>query len=58
LPANSWAGLLDSTVGGGIPSGCGIFESLIKESMEEASIDGDIIKAYAKAVGSISYFHR
>jgi len=54
----SWPGYLDNTIAGGIPSGMGVFESLVKESMEEASIDESIIKAHAKAVGAISYFIR
>jgi 8-oxo-dGTP pyrophosphatase MutT (NUDIX family) len=35
-----------------------VFESLIKECMEEASIEADVIKNHTRAVGSISYFFR
>jgi hypothetical protein len=42
-------------VAGGIPSGMGVFESLLKESMEEASLDGDIVRKHAKFVGAVSY---
>jgi hypothetical protein len=45
-------------VAGGNPSRMGIFESLVKESMEEAGIEEDIIKKHAKAVGAISCFFR
>jgi 8-oxo-dGTP pyrophosphatase MutT (NUDIX family) len=45
-------------VAGGIPSGMGIFESLVKESMEEAGIEEDIIQKHTKAVGVVSYFFR
>lgn len=54
----TWAGWLDNSVAGGIPSGLGAFESLVKESMEEASIEENIVRKYARSVGSISYFHR
>lgn len=53
-----WPGYLDNTVAGGIPSGMSIFESLVKECQEEASLDAEIIRRYTKAVGSISYFIR
>jgi hypothetical protein len=36
----------------------GMFESLVKESMEEASLEEDIIRKYALAVGAISYFYQ
>ncbi|THH00285.1 hypothetical protein EW026_g2208 [Hermanssonia centrifuga] len=52
----TWPGYLDNTVAGGIPSGLGVFESLIKEAMEEASIPEEAIREHAKAVGSVSYF--
>ncbi|KAG5220443.1 nudix hydrolase [Salix suchowensis] len=42
----------------GIPSGIGVFESLVKESMEEASLEEDLVRQHARAVGSISYFFR
>ena len=54
----SFPGLLDNTVAGGIPSGIPIFETLLKECMEEASIEADVIKEHARAVGAISYFYR
>ena len=33
----TWPGYLDNSVAGGIPAGLGVFESLVKEAMEEAS---------------------
>jgi hypothetical protein len=35
-----------------------IFESLIKECMEEANIEPDIVRKYARAAGCVSYFYR
>ncbi|KAJ3874201.1 NUDIX hydrolase domain-like protein [Lentinula edodes] len=54
----TWPGYLDNTVAGGIPSGMGVFESLVKECMEEASITADVVRKYTRCVGSISYFFR
>jgi hypothetical protein len=34
------------------------FESLIKESAEEATIDESIVRTHAKVAGAISYFLR
>jgi len=50
--------MLDNTVAGGIPSGMGMFESLVKECMEEASIEEDVVRTHARAVGAISYFYK
>ena len=54
----TWPGFFDNSVAGGIPSGLGIFESVVKESSEEASIPEDIVQKYAKAAGVVSYFYR
>ena len=35
-----------------------VFESLVKECMEEANIGPDVVRKYARAAGSISYFFR
>ncbi|KAJ7119714.1 NUDIX hydrolase domain-like protein [Mycena epipterygia] len=53
-----WPGYLDNTVAGGIPSGMPIFEALVKECMEEASLCEDLVRAHTRAVGCISYFFR
>ncbi|KIP10771.1 hypothetical protein PHLGIDRAFT_100585 [Phlebiopsis gigantea 11061_1 CR5-6] len=52
----TWPGYYDNSVAGGIPAGLGVFESLVKESMEEASIAEEVVREHAKSVGSISYF--
>ncbi|KAG7451580.1 nudix hydrolase 20 [Guyanagaster necrorhizus] len=54
----TWPGYLDNTVAGGIPSGMGMFDSLAKECMEEASIEEDIVRQYVRATGAVSYFFR
>ncbi|KAJ3553337.1 hypothetical protein NM688_g3668 [Phlebia brevispora] len=52
----TWPGYLDNSVAGGIAAGTGVFETLVKECMEEASIQEELIKKYAKSVGSVTYF--
>lgn len=52
----SWPGFYDNSVAGGIPTGYGVFESLVKESMEEASIEEEVVRKHARSTGSISYF--
>ena len=34
------------------------FESIVKESMEEASIAEDIVRKYARSVGCVSYYNK
>ncbi|KAJ7141559.1 nudix hydrolase 20 [Mycena filopes] len=46
------------TVAGGIPSGMPIFEALVKECMEEASLPEELVRKHVRAVGCVSYFHR
>ncbi|KDR77026.1 hypothetical protein GALMADRAFT_225179 [Galerina marginata CBS 339.88] len=58
LTKPTFPGYLDNTVAGGIPSGMSVFESLVKECMEEASIEPEVIRKHTRAVGSISYFFR
>lgn len=53
----TYAGLLDQTVAGGIATGETAQESLIREAEEEASIRPEIMKRKVKAAGAVSYFH-
>ena len=52
------SGYLDNSVAGGITSGMSKFESIVKESMEEASIAEDVVRNHVKATGAISYYRR
>jgi hypothetical protein len=51
-----WPGYLDNSVAGGIPSGMSNFETLVKESMEEASIEENLVRTHAKCAGAVSYY--
>ncbi|TBU63613.1 nudix hydrolase 20 [Dichomitus squalens] len=54
----TWPGYLDNSVAGGIEAGMKVFDCVVKESMEEASIPADVVRRHAKAAGSVSYFFR
>eukprot|EP01038_Epipyxis_sp_PR26KG_P007726 gene7726-10499_t len=51
---STWPGMLDHVVAGGQPHGIGLYENVMKECEEEASIP-PTISIHAKAVGAISY---
>lgn len=53
----TYGGMLDNTVAGGIATGEAPFESLVRECAEEASLPGDLVRARAKAAGAVTYFH-
>ncbi|KAF9515842.1 hypothetical protein BS47DRAFT_1315755 [Hydnum rufescens UP504] len=52
----TWPGYLDNTVAGGIPSGIGSTDALLKECMEEASIPEEFVRSFVKPAGCVSYF--
>ena len=52
---STYPGMLDNTVAGGITSGMTAFETLIKESAEEASFPDSLIREKARSVGIVSY---
>jgi hypothetical protein len=51
---STYPGMLDNTVAGGLPVGIGIFENLVKECAEEASIPAELARR-AIPVGAIAY---
>ncbi|KAK5165274.1 uncharacterized protein LTR77_009372 [Saxophila tyrrhenica] len=53
----TYGGMLDNTVAGGIATGESAFESLVREAQEEASLPEDVVRRDAKAVGTVTYFH-
>ncbi|KAJ7437210.1 NUDIX hydrolase domain-like protein [Mycena galericulata] len=54
---STWPSYFDNTVAGGIPSGMPVFEALVKECEEEASLKGECL-AHVRSVGCVSYLHR
>ena len=53
----TYGGMLDNTVAGGISTGEEPFESLVREAAEEASLPEDLVRKRAKAVGTVTYFY-
>lgn len=51
----TYPGMLDSTVGGSMPTGETPLECLVREAGEEASFSEDLVRANAKACGTVSY---
>ncbi|MCJ1445176.1 MAG: hypothetical protein MMC23_005681 [Stictis urceolatum] len=53
----TYGGMLDNTVAGGIATGEDQFESLVREAGEEASLPEEFVRKEARAAGAVSYFH-
>lgn len=53
----TWPLMLDNIIAGGIGYPYGIYETAIKESMEEANLSQSIIEASIKAAGVVSYLY-
>lgn len=53
----TYGGMLDNTVAGGLSTGESPFECLVREAAEEASFPEDLIRSNAKACGTVSYFY-
>lgn len=53
----TYGGMLDNAVAGGIASGEAAFESLVRECGEEASLGEELVRERAKTVGCITYFY-
>lgn len=52
----TYGGMLDNTVAGGMSAGEQPFESIIREAGEEASLPEDFVRANINQCGTISYF--
>lgn len=53
----TYGGMLDNAVAGGIASGESPFESLVRECGEEASLPEDLVRPNAKACGTVTYWY-
>lgn len=53
----TYPGMRDNTVAGGISTGEEPLECLIREAEEEASLPADYVRSHAKACGTVSYFY-
>jgi len=53
----TYGGMLDNAVAGGISAGESAFESLVRECKEEASLEEGLVRSRAKACGTVTYFY-
>ncbi|CAF9925799.1 MAG: hypothetical protein ALECFALPRED_003220 [Alectoria fallacina] len=53
----TYGGMLDNTVAGGISTGERPFDCMVREAAEEASFSEQLVRSNAKPCGTISYFH-
>ena len=53
----TYGGMLDNTVAGGMSSGEKPLDCVVREAAEEASFPEEIVRKTAKACGTVSYFH-
>ena len=53
----TYGGMLDNTVAGGIATGEQPFESMVREAQEEASLPEEIVRKGSRSVGTVTYFH-
>jgi len=53
----TYGGMLDNTVAGGIGTGEEPLECLVREAAEEASLPEDLVRKGAKAAGTVTYFY-
>lgn len=55
---STYPGMLDNTVAGGMSTGERPSDCVVRESMEEASLPEDVVKANAIATGCITYLYK
>jgi len=53
----TYGGMLDNSVAGGMATGEKPLECVIREASEEASLPSDLVRAAARPAGTVSYFH-
>lgn len=53
----TYGGMLDNAVAGGIASGESPFESLVRECKEEASLPEALVRSRVKACGTVTYWY-
>ena len=53
----TYGGMLDNSVAGGLSTGEHPFECLVREAAEEASFSEQLVRSNAKSCGTVSYFH-
>ncbi|OAP62936.1 hypothetical protein AYL99_02163 [Fonsecaea erecta] len=57
LTKQTYPGMMDNTVAGGLSTGEKPFDCLVRECEEEASLPADLVRSAARACGTLTYFH-
>ncbi|EXJ94282.1 hypothetical protein A1O1_02676 [Capronia coronata CBS 617.96] len=57
LTKQTYPGMMDNTVAGGMSAGEKPFECLVRECEEEASLPAQLVRSAAQACGTLTYFH-
>ncbi|KAL1622932.1 hypothetical protein SLS56_008540 [Neofusicoccum ribis] len=52
----TYGGMLDNTVAGGLPAGEAPLDALVREAEEEAALPPELVRRDARAAGCVSYF--
>ncbi|SCU78884.1 LADA_0A08328g1_1 [Lachancea dasiensis] len=53
----TWPSMLDNIVAGGLGYPHGVYETVVKESLEEANLPQEFIESRIRPVGAVSYFY-
>lgn len=56
MTKQTYPGMMDNTVGGGLTTGEKVLDCLVREASEEASLPEKIVRENAHACGTVSYF--
>ncbi|PVF98386.1 hypothetical protein CPB86DRAFT_733184 [Serendipita vermifera] len=54
----TFGGMLDNTVAGGIPYGYTAYDSMVKECTEEAGLREEVVIPLIKSAGAVSYYYQ
>ncbi|WPH04735.1 Hypothetical protein R9X50_00763000 [Acrodontium crateriforme] len=57
ITKQTYGGMLDNTVAGGMATGERPLECMVRECEEEASLQEDVVRKSLRAAGTVTYFH-
>lgn len=57
MTKQTYPGMMDNTVAGGLATGEKVLDCLIREASEEASLSEDLVRGNARPCGMVAYFH-
>lgn len=57
MTKQTYPGMMDNTVAGGLASGEKVLDCLVREASEEALLSEDLVRGNARPCGTVTYFH-